>query len=117
MLILIGEDTQKHVTQLLTHYSEQAQAKVEALATITNPEDMDTESFDEVVGLLNFAKRLRCWEKLQIKTTICVDTRYLDDKGFPKEFAFRTEYGPDRITNGGLINHGTSDNPRWQTHT
>lgn len=116
MLKQFDDNTQKAINTLIAYYCEQALATVEKIASsYDEPTDSDMEL---VKAQLGFSQRLRFWEKLEnVETTLCVDTRYLDDAGLPKEFSFKTEYANGHVTYGGLINHGNAEKPRWSTHT
>lgn len=116
MLKILDDTTQKAVNDLMAHYCELALETVEKLAK--SYDEIPDDDFALVQAQLNFSKRLRFWDKNEaVETSICVDMRYLDEKGLPKEFSFLTTYSNGHVTHGGLINHGTADKPRWSTHT
>ncbi|ASV43961.1 hypothetical protein [Pseudoalteromonas phage KB12-38] len=116
MLKIADEMTENAVKNLIAHYCELALETVEKLAS--SYDDIQDEDFALVQAQLTFSKRLRFWDKNEnVTTSICVDTRYRDEKGFPKEFSFATTYSNGQVTHGGLINHGTADKPRWSAHT
>jgi len=116
MLKIADDITQKAVNDLMAHYCELALETVEKLANSYN--EIPDDDFALVQAQLHFSKRLRFWDKNEnVKTSLCVDTRYLDEKGLPKEFSFATTYANGHVTHGGLINHGTADKPRWSAHT